>query len=139
ASVQLHGTLSAWLFGVARRVALKARTAERRRSQRETRAGTRSNRSAEPADELTARELLAALDEELARLPMDYREPLLLCYWQGLTQDQAAHRLGCTAGAIKGRLERGRARLAERMRRRGFGPEALLVVPVAVPSNLLAR
>jgi RNA polymerase sigma factor (sigma-70 family) len=141
-SMRLHGPLSAWLFGVARRVALKARTADRRRSKHETRTGTRPSRSTGPADELTARELLAALDGELARLPIDYREPLLLCYWQGLTQDQAARRLGCSAGAVKGRLERGRARLGERLRRRGFGPEALLLVPVAaiaLPSDLVAR
>ncbi len=75
-------------------------------------------------------------------MPLAQREPLLLCYWQGLTQDQAARRLGCTAGAIKGRLERGRARLAERLARRGFGPEALLLGPMtaaAVSRDLLAR
>jgi RNA polymerase sigma factor (sigma-70 family) len=141
-SVRTAGTLSAWLFGVARRVALKARTANRRRSRHETRVSKQSIRSTEPADALTARELLAALDEELARLPIDYREPLLLCYWQGLTRDQAARRLGCSAGAVHGRLERGRARLAEQLRRRGFGPEALLVAPLAaaaMPGDLLAQ
>jgi RNA polymerase sigma factor (sigma-70 family) len=141
-SVRLDGSLSAWLFGVARRVALKARTADRRRTKRETRYGSHLRHSMEPADALTARELLAALDEELARLPIDYRDPLLLCYWQGLTRDQAARRLGCSAGAIHGRLERGRARLADQLRRRGFGPEALLVAPLAaaaMPGDLLAR
>ncbi|HEY1381148.1 MAG TPA: sigma-70 family RNA polymerase sigma factor [Gemmataceae bacterium] len=140
-SVRRPAALAAWLFGVARRIALKARTAQRRRARRETRA-VRTNRSAESADELTARELLAALDAELLRLPAGYREPLVLCYWQGLTQDEAARRLGCSPGAVKGRLERGRAQLAERLRRRGFGPAALLLAPIAaaaVPADLLAR
>src|SRR5947209_4120651 len=82
-SLRLRGTLSAWLFGVARRTALKARTAQRRRARHETRTAGRTSRSREPADELTGRELLAALDEELARLPPAYREPLLLSSWQG--------------------------------------------------------
>ena len=91
---------------------------------------------------MTARELLAALDAELARLPASQRVPLVLCYWQGLTQADAARRLGWSAGAVKGRLERGRTRLAERLRRRGFGPEVLLLAPVAdaaLPGDLLAR
>ncbi|HEY1381149.1 MAG TPA: sigma-70 family RNA polymerase sigma factor [Gemmataceae bacterium] len=143
-SVRWRGTVSAWLFGVARRVALKARTADRRRAWRETRV-VPANRSTDPADELTARELLAALDAELDQLPAGYREPLVLCYWQGLTQDEAARRLGCSAGAVKGRIERGRQRLAERLRRRGFAAgdlRPLLVAPVtatAVPADLLAR
>jgi RNA polymerase sigma factor (sigma-70 family) len=139
-SIRRPAGLAAWLFGVARRTALKAKRTDRRRARRECAATP--PKSVEPHDDLSARELLAALDEELDRLPLGYREPLVLCYWQGLTQDQAARRLGCTAGAIKGRLERGRARLAERLRRRGFGPATMLLAPIAtaaVPREVLAR
>jgi WD40 repeat protein len=46
--------------------------------------------------------------------------PLTLCCLEGLTQDEAARRLGWSAGSVKGRLERGRARLHARLARRGL-------------------
>ncbi len=66
----------------------------------------------------------------------------MLCFWQGMTQAEAARVLACSAGSIKGRLERGRSRLAQRLAKRGFGPQAILLVPVAlaaVPGDLLGR
>jgi RNA polymerase sigma factor (sigma-70 family) len=139
-SIRRPERLAAWLFGTARRVALKARVAEARRRRHEARAAPRP--AADPHHELTARELLKALDAEVAALPVAYRLPLLLCYWQGLTQAEAARRLGWSPGAVKGRLERGRARLAERLTGRGFAPGAALLAPLAaaaVPADLLAR
>ena len=132
--------LAAWLHTVSRNTALKARRSELRRRRYET---TRQipTRAPATADEVTARELLAVLDEEVDRLPDVFRLPLLLCYWQGLTQDEAAARLGWSAGSIKGRLERGRRRLADRMARRGFAIQSLLLVSLAstaVPADLLA-
>src|SRR5262245_23798886 len=136
AAVRQPEALASRLFGVARRVAAKARSAHDRRRRAESAA----NRQAPVAR--SAGELLDALDDELARLPEAYRVPLLLCYWQGLTQDEAARRLGCSPGSVKGRIERGRAKLAERLRRRGFGPQSLLLAPLAaaaLPGELLAR
>jgi RNA polymerase sigma factor (sigma-70 family) len=127
----LKGTdsLAGWLHAVARNAARKVIRDEARHrassSLKETTANTPS-----PPDELSARELLAVLDEEVTRLPDVYRLPLLLCFWQGLTQEQAAARLGWSAGSVKGRLERGRGRLANRLSRRGYGLNALLLVPV---------
>jgi RNA polymerase sigma factor (sigma-70 family) len=144
-SVRRPEALAAWLFGVARRVALKARTSEHRRTKRESQPIEQSRHSQEPGEELAARELLAALDADLLQLPSAYRVPLVLCYWQGLTQAEAARRLGWSAGAVKGRLERGRARLAERLRARGFAASdvrPILLTPAAVaavPGDLLAR
>src|SRR5439155_24898357 len=86
-------------------------------------------------------ELVRVLDEELARLPERYRQPLLLCGVQGLARDEAARRLGWSGAALKGRLERGRRVLAERLARRGLGPcaGALGLLAVApVPDDLLA-
>ena len=61
-----------------------------------------------PAD-LSGRELQTILDEELQHLADKYRQPLLLCYLEGLTQEEAAGQLGWPRGTLKRRLERGRA------------------------------
>jgi RNA polymerase sigma factor (sigma-70 family) len=106
-----------WLYATARKVAANANRTAQRRAAHEGRAG--SARRVESPD-MTARELLAALDEELDRLSPRYREPLLLCYLQGLTRDEAARRLGVPLGTIKIRLERGRAKLHGALTKRGL-------------------
>src|SRR5262249_18872950 len=58
--------------------------------------------------------------EEVMRLPDAYRLPVVLCYLEGLTQEEAAHRLDWTPGSVKGRLERGRKELHARLARRGI-------------------
>jgi RNA polymerase sigma factor (sigma-70 family) len=114
--------LASWLHGVARQVALRLRRGEARRRRREAHR-TLSGPSAgagQPLEELSARELLLIFDEELQRLPQAYRLPLTLCCLEGLTQEEAARRLGWSAGSVKGRLERGRAQLHTRLARRGL-------------------
>ena len=107
ASVRRRTSLAAWLYGVAVRVSRKARHSGRR-------AGVELRPQEAPADPrpdplglLTARELLAAVDEEVRRLPEVYRLPIILCCLEGRTREEAAARLGWTEGAVKGRLERG--------------------------------
>jgi RNA polymerase sigma factor (sigma-70 family) len=114
-------TLAAWLHHTARNLALNHLRAETRRRQREL----QSSRPAsvthpDPLDELTVRELLTIFDEEVQRLPERYLLPLLLCCLEGRTQEEAARLLGWTPGSVKGRLERGRARLHVRLVRRGL-------------------
>jgi RNA polymerase sigma factor (sigma-70 family) len=123
-TVRKAASLASWLHGVARRTALKARVAFARRQKHEGRVATRP--PAEP-DDLTWRELRQVLHEELARLAERYRAPLVLCYLQGKTQDEAAALLGLAKGTLKGRLERGRALLRGRLVRRGLGPGAALL------------
>src|SRR5437870_3610359 len=67
-----------WLYATARKVAGNARLAARRRARREGRAAPRE--TVQPVDQISGRELLAILDEELANLSARYREPLVLCY-----------------------------------------------------------
>jgi len=117
-----------WLYATARKVAANASCAARRRARREARAG--KPEAVAPAD-ITAKQLLAALDEELDKLPALYREPLLLCYLQGLTRDQAAYRLGVPLGTIKTRLERGRKKLHDALTNRGLSLGAGLLVLAA--------
>ena len=44
----------------------------------------------------------------MSHLPEKYRTPIVLCYFEGLTHDEAASRLGCPLGTVKGRLSRAR-------------------------------
>lgn len=109
--------LANWLFGVAQRTALKARRTEARsaRLQREI----PDMPSREPAPEAAWNELRPLLDQELARLPERYRQAMVLCYLQSKTLDEAAAELGCSRGTVKGRLERAREVLRNRMARHG--------------------
>jgi RNA polymerase sigma factor (sigma-70 family) len=125
-----------WLFGVAHRLALRARQKGRQRQEREAR--VLESTPGDPLDELTLREARAVLDEELARLPERERGPLILCYLEGLTRDQAAQRLGCAPGTLKGRLERGRAMLEKRLARRGLGFVAVLPTLALTRGSALA-
>jgi RNA polymerase sigma factor (sigma-70 family) len=123
-SIRSREALAGWLHGVASRVARKARSAALRRPAPEP-IGDVCGPDA--TAEMTWREVRAVLDEELTRLPASYRAPLILCYLEGRTQDEAARQLGWTLGAFRGRLERGREKLRARLLRRSVSlPAALL-------------
>ena len=85
-----------------------------------------------PTD-LSWQEACDLLHAELDRLPETYRAPLLLCYLEGKTRDEAAAALGVTLGAVKGRLERGREMLRARLARRGVTLSVGLLTAVAAP------
>jgi RNA polymerase sigma factor (sigma-70 family) len=122
ATLRRPDALAAWLHGTAYRLALRCRRADARRRCREVRSHATAAPVSppDPLDELTARELLRILDEELQRLPEAYRLPVILCCLEGRSQEEAAVQLGWTPGSVKGRLERGRARLHGRLTRRGL-------------------
>jgi RNA polymerase sigma factor (sigma-70 family) len=132
ASVRKRQSVSCWLYGVARRLALKARTRAARRRERESRATQAP--PADPAAEVTLREAREVLDEELARLPEKYRAPILLCCLEGLARDEAAGRLGWSAGTLKSRLEEARSLLRTRLARRGLTLSAALAAALLAPA-----
>jgi RNA polymerase sigma factor (sigma-70 family) len=128
AAIRHPQRLAGWLHGVAYRVALKARTAETLRLGREAPAADLAPRDPhpDPLAQLTARELLALVDEEVQHLPEVYRLPVLLCCLEGHTLEEAARMLCWRPGSVRGRLDRGRARLRERLARRGLTLPAAL-------------
>jgi RNA polymerase sigma factor (sigma-70 family) len=134
ASIRRPNALAAWLYGVAYRVAAKARAEHRRRETLGTEAVTACpDPRPHVLDRLTGRELMVVFETELQRLPESYRLPVVLCCVEGLSLEEAAGRLGWTAGSVKGRLERGRARLQARLLRRG------LTLGIGLSAALAAR
>jgi RNA polymerase sigma factor (sigma-70 family) len=121
-SIRKQTSLASWLYGVAYRLTLKARERANRRALRESRAAALPRGEPAAADP----ELRAVLDEELGRLPDKYRAPLVLCYYEGKTNEQAAQALGWPTGSISKRLARARALLRQRLASRGVTAPAAL-------------
>jgi RNA polymerase sigma factor (sigma-70 family) len=129
--------LGGWLHTVAVRIARKARA----RSLRQSSWAVPPDRPApkDVADDIGSRELLAAVDEEIERLPATLRMPVVLCCLEGRTRDEAADAMGCSLAAVKGRLERGRAVLRRRLERRGIQlPAAFLVLSLTSTRTSMA-
>ena len=80
------------------------------------------------------------LHEEVGRLPEKYRAAVVLCYWEGLTHEQAADRLRWPVGTVRSRLSWARQRLRSRLTRRGLAPAAAMAVgEVSMPAPGGAR
>jgi RNA polymerase sigma factor (sigma-70 family) len=117
-SLRQPGLLASFLHAVAYRIALRARRYAARRHARE-RQGVEMA-AAKPRDDDLGRELRPLLHEELGRLPEKYRAPVVLCYLQGKTNEEAARQLAWPVGTVKGRLTRARELLRARLTRRGL-------------------
>jgi RNA polymerase sigma factor (sigma-70 family) len=143
-SIRRPERLGAWLYGVAHRTALKARTARARRRRLE-----------HPLPDLPVegdlaqlvwRDVRPVLDEELRRLPEKLRAPVVLCFLEGLSKREAARRLGWPEGTLSTRLHEARQVLRRRLTRRGLTltPAVLALAlvegaaPAAVPASLAA-
>jgi RNA polymerase sigma factor (sigma-70 family) len=111
--------LANWLYGVAYRVARKSKGSAARRGAHERAAAAGLVRPDPVTVGPDRAELRAILDEEMVALPEKYRAPLVLCYLEGLTNEDAARRLGWAPGSMSYRLARGRELLRRRLARRG--------------------
>ncbi len=118
ASIRKQQSLAAWLHRVAVNVARTARTSAAQRRAQERQAVVMSQGS--PADEVALRDEQPVIHEEVNRLPEKYRVPIVLCYFQDKTHDEAARELGWPVGTVKGRLARARDLLRARLARRGL-------------------
>lgn len=112
-------SVGGWLHGVAWRVAMNARKLRGRRPIVTATPSAGSVPSDPPAARLLDADENGLLDEELARLPEQYRTPIVLCHLQGKSTEEAAGQLGWPCGTVKTRLSRGRKLLRERLTRRG--------------------
>ena len=137
-AIRDRGLLSNWLYGVAFRVATRARSNTIRRRGRELSVAAPDALVGEESPDFL--EIGPVLDQELSRLPGKYRAPLVLCYLKGQTHDQAARELRCPVGTVRSRLARGRDLLKRRLTRRGFAPTAaVLGTGSTLPAQLLTE
>ncbi len=133
ASIAWGPTVGPWLYQAVRRIAAKARGRAARRRPPAPIGPDMAVSATDPSAGLAWIEVRAALDRALAALPARLRDPLVLCYLEGLTRDEAAAALGCSAAAVKGRVARGRERLRRLLDGRG------LFLSAALAGSLLAE
>ncbi|MDB5313194.1 MAG: sigE 29 [Gemmataceae bacterium] len=134
--------LGPWLYGVAYRVARKARDRAARRPTCAPETAAMIPDPTPPAAD--PNDWLPALDAELTALPARYRDPLVLCDLQGLSRKAAADQLRVREGTLSSRLARGRDLLRRRLIKYGTllpagGVGVLLGVGGAVPAALHGR
>jgi RNA polymerase sigma factor (sigma-70 family) len=124
AAIPWRESLGGWLHGVARRTALNAKAAARRRT------GIPSPEVIRPVDpmaDVNRHELCQMLHEELRRLPAKYRDPVILCCLEGKTHEEAALELGWPKGSMAKRIATGQERLRARLAARGMAVSAALL------------
>jgi RNA polymerase sigma factor (sigma-70 family) len=144
AAIRNPELLGNWLYGVAVRVALKARHSAARRRAREVQVPTMPDPPA-PTPE-TVSDLGPVLDEELAALAACYREAIVLCDLRGASREEAARILGIPEGTLSSRLANGRKKLASRLAKRGMALSTTAIhaamageARATVPPELLAK
>jgi RNA polymerase sigma-70 factor, ECF subfamily len=114
-----RGTLNGYLFGIARKQAL--RQMERGRVDI-TMEGDSEDAplpqlavNDDPLADLTHRESIEALRRAVTALPRRYREVVALCDLEEIDYADAAAALGCPIGTVRSRLHRARALLLEKL------------------------
>ncbi len=133
-SVRRAESLASWLHGIALRVAVRSKVDEGKRRVHERVWAERKLR--ERDDKAVRSECCPELHEEIARLPQRYREPVVLCYLEGMTSEQAAMRIGCRPGTVWSRLSTARQRLRRRLGRGDVAfPGASLPVGLMPPAS----
>jgi RNA polymerase sigma factor (sigma-70 family) len=137
-SIRKRDSVGPWLYGVALRVAGCALRTSARRRKLERRGADMIEHNPEHSD---TDDSARVLHEELGRIPEKYRAPVVLCYLEGLTHEQAADQLGWPIGTVRTRLSWARERLRMRLTRRGLAPTAMILgnelsTGIGVPATL---
>jgi RNA polymerase sigma factor (sigma-70 family) len=142
ATIRRRTAVGSWLYGVASRIARKAKTLQIRRRMRTS--PLPDVPAPDNPPEWEWRDLWPILDEEVNRLPEHYRQPFVLCQLEGKTTQEAAAELRCPPGTVSSRLTRARERLRARLTRRGLALSVATLAAVvsrqtataAVPAEL---
>jgi RNA polymerase sigma factor (sigma-70 family) len=143
ASVVPRQAVGGWLHGVAYHTALKARAAAAKRRLKERQVEVMPE--PQPAARDPWQDLQPLLDQELSRLPVKYRLPVVLCDLEGKARKDVARELEIPEGTLSSRLTTARGLLARRLTRRGLllSGGALAAVlsanaaPACVPASVM--
>ncbi|QOV89802.1 RNA polymerase sigma factor [Humisphaera borealis] len=130
-----------WLQQVAKTTAVDLRRSKTRRQNREQiRAAIEDQQqpSADATDDVSMDELKQVLRDEVDRLPVHYRTPLILYYFGGLSTEQIAVELKTNAKALAVRLFRARKMLGTRLTARGIATAGGSIACLAVADSILA-
>ena len=139
-TIRRHDSAASWLHGVALRTAGSYRRRQNRRKANEA-ARLQPPAPGDAFDELSVKEAREILHVELDKLPVQYKEPLIRIYLEDQSHEEAAAALGVTPTVFRGRLERARGKLAERLEHRRLTLAAVLttaLVTMSVPKALAA-
>jgi RNA polymerase sigma factor (sigma-70 family) len=138
ASVRPRVPVGAWLYGVAYRTALEARTKINRRCTREQQ--VEEMPEPEEREQSSCNELLSLLDREVHRLPDKYRLPVVLCDLEGRSRKEVARQMGIPEGTLSSRLATAHKKLAWLLSRFGLSVSgasvAVLLAQNAASANV---
>ena len=133
--------LPGWLYGVARRAAWQRRSAVRQPATSDV--PDVPSRAASPLEQISGKELIAAIEAEVDQLSEEYRSAIILCWFQDCSLEDAARQLGTTRGTLWGWLKRARERLQRRLAGRGYGLPAVfgagLIAGIPASAQLVKR
>ena len=124
-----RGSVSAFLFGVARNYVLRRLRVEQLLAPLNDeseddipmlQAGT----DLCPLEDLTRAETIESVRKAVLSLPAKYREVVVLCELQDVSYGETAEILGCAIGTVRSRLHRARALLLTKLRPVGEFDEA---------------
>jgi RNA polymerase sigma factor (sigma-70 family) len=109
--------VGSWLYAVAYRTSLEARSVNARRRTRERQVEDMPHPQIPPVEPQDWRPWL---DHELNLLPEKYRAVIVACDLEGRSRKETARHLGLSEGTVSSRLARGRCLLAKRLSRYGL-------------------
>jgi RNA polymerase sigma-70 factor (ECF subfamily) len=119
------GSLGTYLYGIARNLVRRRRRQWKALTDPATLEETGSPAiaaSSDPLDAIARAERIGTLRTAILRLPLRYREVLVLCALNGVSYDEAARIVGCPVGTVRSRLHRARQMLSARCQAADVSP-----------------
>ncbi|MGH9879893.1 MAG: RNA polymerase sigma factor [Pyrinomonadaceae bacterium] len=114
-----RGSLSAFLFGIARNQLLRRLQRERFYVPMDPDNDEKDDlqrKSTGPLEEISRTETIETVRRAILSLPERYREVVVLCDLEELSYVETAEILGCAIGTVRSRLHRARGLLIEKLR-----------------------